>query len=441
MSGSGLISEGLSRELHVGALRVRLPAHSTPLLRSASLQLSPGTVGGLIGASGAGKTTLLHAINGLLGWMRPAEISGRLELGDDSLLDLDPGQRAHLLASCLDRPAAQLFLATPRQELEAARRLHGDSPLRNEALDALDLRPLLDRRIAELSSGERQRLALANAFMGCPRPVLLAEPPAHLDIGAVRAFRQLLRRTGDLGGSVLVAEQAGWRLDDVVDRWWSLADGELADTTAPTAPILPAPTHEPSSQPVLALSGVAVERGGRRLLDGVDLTVHAGEVVMVSGPNGSGKSTLAEVAAGLRRPAGGMVEGTRHAALMLPSAELQLFAATVQGELNARGGFEPQARVLRRHRLEHLAARAPWTLSRGERQRLVHAALDLLQPPVMVVDEPAQGLGPEELGMLIRLIQRRAQRGRGYLVISHREELAAAAHRHLRVIDGRLEDS
>jgi energy-coupling factor transporter ATP-binding protein EcfA2 len=123
---------------------------------------------------------------------------------------------------------------------------------------------------------------------------------------------------------------------------------------------------------------------------------------------------------------------------MLPSAELQLFAATVAEEVATRGGLEPQARVLRRHRLEHLAGRAPWALSRGERQRLVHAALDLQRPPLMVVDEPAQGLDGPELVELVKLIHRRAARGRAYLVISHREELAASCHRHLRVMGGRL---
>jgi energy-coupling factor transport system ATP-binding protein len=188
------------------------------------------------------------------------------------------------------------------------------------------------------------------------------------------------------------------------------------------------------------LRGVAVERGRRRLLSSVDLELRAGEVVLVSGPNGAGKSTLAEVVAGLRRPARGGVEISGTAGLMLPTAELQLFATSVGSEVSARGGHEVQARVLRRHRLEHLAARPPWTLSRGERQRLVHAALDLRRPDVMVVDEPAQGLDPDELGELVRLIHRRAERGRAYLVISHREELAAAAHRHLRVAEGRLEE-
>jgi energy-coupling factor transporter ATP-binding protein EcfA2 len=126
---------------------------------------------------------------------------------------------------------------------------------------------------------------------------------------------------------------------------------------------------------------------------------------------------------------------------MLPSAELQLFAGTVAEEVAAAGArHDESARVLRRHRLDHLAARAPWTLSRGERQRLVHAALDLLRPAVMIVDEPGQGLDPEDLKAFVQLVQRRAEKGRGYLIISHRLELAAAAHRHLHISDGALRE-
>jgi energy-coupling factor transporter ATP-binding protein EcfA2 len=126
---------------------------------------------------------------------------------------------------------------------------------------------------------------------------------------------------------------------------------------------------------------------------------------------------------------------------MLPATELQLFATTVAGELSAAGATEAeQSRVLRRHRLEHLSGRAPWTLSRGERQRLVHAALDVLQPAVMIVDEPAQGLDPLDLRQLVELVHRRQERGRAYVVITHRHELAPAAHRHLRVVDGELRE-
>ncbi len=88
------------------------------------------------------------------------------------------------------------------------------------------------------------------------------------------------------------------------------------------------------------------------------------------------------------------------------------------------------ARVLRRHRLEALAARAPWSLSRGERQRLVHAAIDVLQPPVVIIDEPAQGLDSQDLVAFMELVIRRAVRGRSYIIITHRLEIAESCHRH-----------
>jgi ABC-type multidrug transport system ATPase subunit len=270
--------------------------------------------------------------------------------------------------------------------------------------------------------------------------VLLDEPTAHLDAPAVASLARLLDSATGLGGSVLLTEQAGWRLAESVASWWLLEEGRLRPTEAPLPPFVPAPGHEPGPESALELHGITVARGGRVLLREVDLALRAGEIVLLSGPNGAGKSTLAEVAAGLRRPQRGAVRTTGHTALMLPGAELQLFAASVAEEVRAPGGNEPGARVLRAHRLEHLAGRAPWTLSRGERQRLVHAVLDLQRPPVMVVDEPAQGLHHQELIELVELIHRRAARGRAYLVISHREELAAACHRHLRVVGGRLEE-
>jgi ABC-type lipoprotein export system ATPase subunit len=97
--------------------------------------------------------------------------------------------------------------------------------------------------------------------------------------------------------------------------------------------------------------------------------------------------------------------------------------------------------VLRRHRLEHLAARAPWSLSRGEQQRLVHAALDLLRPRVMFVDEPAQGLDGGDLAGFLELVRRRSAKGRAYVIVTHRREVARFAHRRVEIVDGRLEEA
>jgi energy-coupling factor transporter ATP-binding protein EcfA2 len=434
--------------LAVKGLTVRLPGHALPILTGADLELGPGEIVGLCGRSGSGKSTLLHAVAGLLPWSRPADVSGAIELGGESIADLDPGQRAHLLATCLDRPDAQLFLSTARHELATAARLHGRTPFGELVAETLALGPLLDHRVTGLSSGERQRLALAVSLAAAPRPVLLDEPTVHLDEAGAHALAQALRAIRALGGSVLVAEQAGWRLGDAVDRWLELEDGTLRDRAAPTPPQLERPLGPPGP-PLLEVSNLRLRRGERTLLEGVNLSFGAGEIVLLSGPNGAGKSSLARALAGHAAAAGGglsVVAGElrrpRGTALLLPEANVQLFADTAADELTF-GGTDPLAVavVLSRHRLEHLSGRAPWTLSQGERLRLAHAALDVLRPQMLIVDEPGQGLDPLDFAELARLIGGRAAEGRSYLIVSHRRELALLAHRHFAIVGETLVDA
>ena len=411
------------------------------MLREVDFRVRPGEAVGLTGRSGVGKTSLLHAVAGLVPWLTPASLTGEITINTEAIHDLDPGQRAHLVATCLDRPDAQLFLATVGQEIDAARRLYGGDGFSDTVIEGLDLGPLLDRRVTELSSGERQRVALAVALAGCPRPILLDEPTAHLDAAGEAALVDLLRRAKGRGAAITLSEQAGWRLESVLASWFEVGGGFVDPTETPQVPRIQRPDHQPGSEVVLSCRGLLVSRGGRILAENLDLDLREGEIVFLSGPNGSGKSTFARVLAGLAASDGGEIRRNGRVALMLPEADLQLFASTAIGEVSAAGtSREERARVLRRHRLEHLAARAPWTLSRGEQQRLVHAALDMLRPEVMIVDEPAQGLDRDDLLDLLGLIRRRSSKGRAYLIISHREELAAAAHRHIVLRDRRLEE-
>jgi energy-coupling factor transport system ATP-binding protein len=427
--------------LEVNGLSVRYPRAAVPVLREIDFSVMPGEAVGLSGRSGAGKTSLLHAVAGLVPWLTSASVGGEIAVREEAIQDLDPGQRAHLIATCLDRPDAQLFLATVGQEIEAAKRLYPGGDFTDTLVDGFALGSLQNRRVTELSSGERQRVALTVALAGCPMPVLLDEPTAHLDAAGEAALIELLRQATGRGAAIAISEQAGWRLDSAVTSWFEIDGGCLAPTETPCVPRVPGPDHQPGSDVVLSCRGLSVSRGGRTLAENIDLDLHEGEVIFLSGPNGSGKSTLARVLSGLASSGGGKIRRNGRVALMLPEADLQLFSSTVIGEVSVPGTRqEERARVLRRHRLEHLAARAPWTLSRGEQQRLVHAALDMLRPELMIVDEPAQGLDPDDVLDFLELIRRRSAKGRSYLVISHREELAAAAHRRFVLRNRRLEE-
>jgi tungstate transport system ATP-binding protein len=172
--------------------------------------------------------------------------------------------------------------------------------------------------------------------------------------------------------------------------------------------------------PVIRLSGIAVERGRRTVLDVPTLDICRDEVLAVVGPNGAGKSTLLRVLALLERPARGevMFGGTPVAGSPLPYRrrmalvfqEPLLLDTTV--EANVRTGLsmrgvarEEQKRRseewLERFGIAHLRGRSPRGLSGGEAQRASLARAFALQPEVLLLDEPFGSLDPPTRESLI----------------------------------------
>jgi ATP-binding cassette subfamily C protein CydCD len=168
---------------------VRYPGRAADAVTDVSFTVAPGETVALVGPSGAGKSTLLNA---LLGFVRPA--AGRVRIGGADLADLDPEQwharvawvpqHPHLYAGTI---AENVRLARPDADDAAVRRALRDAG----ALDFVDALPegtatVLGEDGSGLSAGQRQRLALARAFLA-DRPVLLLdEPTAALD-GATEA--------------------------------------------------------------------------------------------------------------------------------------------------------------------------------------------------------------------------------------------------------------
>ncbi len=209
------------------------------------------------------------------------------------------------------------------------------------------------------------------------------------------------------------------------------------------------------------LRGVVYEYDGgtpavRRALDGVSLTVRGGESIALLGRSGSGKSTLAQILAGVLSPSTGeLVYGVpgssgnaRHTAparLLFQFPEIQLFAQTTLedvafGPRNA-GASADEARRLARASLdlcrvppEH-HARAPWSLSDGERRRVALAGILALEPKLVVLDEPEIGLDRAGRERLEEIMISLAERGTAVVVATHDAELAARRAKRAIVLD------
>ncbi len=211
----------------------------------------------------------------------------------------------------------------------------------------------------------------------------------------------------------------------------------------------------PAGDLVLSLRGICKQFGAVSALTDIDLDVHAGEVVALVGDNGAGKSTLVKVLAGVHQPTmGTMMFCGQPVTLAGPNDALSLGIATVFQDLalcenldvvaNIFLGKELQPYALDEVSMEirawtllnELSARIPSvrvpiaSLSGGQRQTVAIARSLLLEPKLIMLDEPTAALGVAQTAEVLNLIERVRDRGLGVIMISHNmEDVRAVADR------------
>jgi ABC-type lipoprotein export system ATPase subunit len=203
-------------------------------------------------------------------------------------------------------------------------------------------------------------------------------------------------------------------------------------------------------------------RTARRILDGADLEVAAGEVVAVLGRSGSGKSTLLHLLGGLDRADGGEIElggervtgaserslstlRRRHVGFVFPFFHL---LPELTGEANVllagrvRGAHPDAARrgreLIDRLGLRPVAGSLPAQLSGGEQQRFAVARALVNDPAVLLADEPTGNLDVDAGAEVLRLLRAAADDGRAIVLVTHEAAAADIADRVLRLEAGRL---
>ena len=209
-------------------------------------------------------------------------------------------------------------------------------------------------------------------------------------------------------------------------------DGPMSNDGAPASAVTD--RRRPRADDALVeVRGVDFRFGSHPVLERVDLSVRADEIVTVVGPNGAGKTTLVRIVLGLLRPEGGRV--VVHPGLSIGYVPQRLHVDPVLPltvhrfvSLGSRAPQEDCRRVLDEVGVARLFHEAFQDLSGGELQRVVLARALLRQPDLLVLDEPVQGVDVAGQIELFDVISRiRAARGCGVLMVSHDLHLVMAA--------------
>lgn len=198
-------------------------------------------------------------------------------------------------------------------------------------------------------------------------------------------------------------------------------------------------------------------------LRGVDLSIDAADYLAISGPSGSGKSTLLHILGGLDSPSSGEVlfknsklgeaidldsYRSRYVGFIFQAFHLMPTLSAIENVqlpmlASNRGGSSRVTRaaeLLREMGMGHRAGHYPNQLSAGERQRVAIARALANDPEILLADEPTGNLDSvNSLRIMEILTGIQKERGMTLIVVTHENEIAHAAPRHIRFRDGRVE--
>ena len=326
------------------------------------------------------------------------------------------------------------------------------------AIEALQLSHLKDRAVDVLSSGEKQRVAIASVYAMKPKAFVCDEPTANLDAAGTRQLAQTLRQLKEQGFTLLIAEHRIDWLMGIADRFLYLRDGRIVAEYAPEDLLLlpekdilhmglrsphegkslPAPSVLDESPAVLKTAGLSKRIRKEVISDDVSLSFPEGKVTAITGQNGAGKTTLAQILCGLAKQTRGhiLIDGKKVRAAVRRreiyycgnDTSTQFFTASVAEELLLNTRLTEESKSHARNLLNELGLYEyrdahPSALSGGQKQRLAIACAIFSGRRILILDEPTSGLDGQNMRLIAERLKSEARNGRTILVITHDREL------------------
>lgn len=219
--------------IEISQLSFRYREGADPILKGIGLSIPDGAFVGVTGAAGSGKSTLTYAINGIIPHCYPGDFYGSVRVDGVDTCEASLTDISRLVGSVCQDIDSQMVSSVVEDEVLYGLENFGvpktEIPARvDEALAAMGIADLRDRSIAELSGGQKQKVAVASVLALKPRVLVLDEPTAELDpASSVAVFDLLKRHSVEHGTTVIVVEQKIALLSEYADTLIIVDEGEI----------------------------------------------------------------------------------------------------------------------------------------------------------------------------------------------------------------------
>jgi len=434
--------------LEVNQLSVRKA--SLQVLENISLSLKQGDHLAITGAAGSGKTSLALALAGRIFFTGQLQYAGNL---NERIVWVEQEHHFKNLSNTSNFYYQQRFNSMDAEDaITVAAYLGGRHVAEMELLRPFDLSRLLDEPLIQLSNGENKKVQIAKALLASPKVLVLDQPFVGLDVEARAFLHQRINELADQGILIILATHSS-EIPPCITQVISLEKSKPAvfmerkafDNQLPSSPVKKQPLNEallkrvlnitPGGQlnAVIRMKDVDVSYGDKKILQQVNWEVKEGERWLLSGPNGAGKSTLLSLITAdnpqayaneiylfdRKRGSGESIwDIKKRIGYLSPELILffdssnSVFEAVASGLFDTIGLFrqvtdEQMQRVydwLELLGIRSLARKRLNELSAGEQRRALLARALIKNPPLLILDEPCQGLDDETEDGLLELI-------------------------------------
>ena len=461
------------KTIEITNARARKPEWS--MAEPVTFTLNEGEHIAIVGRNGAGKSMFVDMLTG-----RHPAFPGMVRYGFDEpynnlkhITFRDPyggdNDKTYFLQQRWNQMEIDEETPTVGSKLEEAYQLAGeDTParraLQEHIYELFQLKPLLDKYIILLSSGELRKFKLASSLFTAPKVLIMENPFIGLDAKTRDQLKELMRMLANDQGLQLILVLA--KTDDIPDFIThivevkdmqvmpkvAIADWKPTTEKSPTTERTPVAAIHPNAPKMIEFKKVSIRYGDRTILKDIDWTVLQGEHWSLSGQNGSGKSTLLSLVCadnpqsyacdislfGHKRGSGesiwdikrriGYVSPEMHRSYKQNIPAIQIVASGLKDTVGlyvrpSETEREQCRKWLNIFGIGHLADRKFMEMSSGEQRLVLLARAFVKEPDLLILDEPLHGLDDNNRMMVKEIVDKYCEdSSRTLIYVTHYQE-------------------